>query len=162
MINRFYLFLILIFISAFKCKQPLNKNSDLVLKSATKMKYYGGVYGSPMVTVYTLKMEVKRDFNITCDSSYAEDKIDELIIQIDSFNTGKQATLKKGQLLTCILSLKTESVQNAGDFQITIPGSLPRKAPIEVPQSVYLKYQGGKSKGLIINDITELKPLMAP
>jgi hypothetical protein len=162
MITRFYLLFMLIFISAFKCKEPLNKNSDLVLKSATKMNYFGGVYGSPMVTIYTLKMEVKRDFNIICDSSFAEGKIDELIIQIDSFNTAKQATLKKGQLLTCILSLKTESVQNAGDFQITIPGSLQRKAPTEVPKSVYLKYQGGRSKGLIINDITELKPLLAP
>ncbi len=162
MIIRFYILFIILLISAFKCKQPLNKNSDFVLKSATKMKYYGGVYGSPMVTVYTLQMEVKRGFEMVCDSSYAEGKIDELIIQIDSFNTSQSAILQKSQLVTCILSLKTESVQNAGDFQVITPGSLDRKAPTDIPKSVCLKYKGGRSNMLIINDIIELKPLMAP
>jgi hypothetical protein len=126
------------------------------------MKYYGGVYGSPMVTVYTLQMEVKRGFEMVCDSSCAEGKIDELIIQIDSFNTSQTTLLQKGQLVTCLLSIKTESVQNAGDFQITTPGSLERKAPEDIPNSVCLKYKGGRSNILIISDIIELKPLMAP
>ena len=162
MIIRFYILFVILLISAFKCKQPLNKNSDFVLKSATKMIYYGGIYGSPMVTVYALQMEVKRGFEMVCDSSYAEGKIDELIIQIDSFNTSQTAILQKSQLVTCILSLKTESVQNAGDFQVITPGSLDRKAPTNITKSVCLKYKGGRSNMFIINDIIELKPLMAP
>jgi hypothetical protein len=126
------------------------------------MIYYGGIYGSPMVTVYALQMEVKRGFEMVCDSSYAEGKIDELIIQIDSFNTSQTAILQKSQLVTCILSLKTESVQNAGDFQVITPGSLDRKAPTNITKSVCLKYKGGRSNMFIINDIIELKPLMAP
>ncbi|MDP2175995.1 MAG: hypothetical protein Q8K70_08810 [Bacteroidota bacterium] len=154
--------LIGIVFSSFLC--PKKNKNDFIIVSAVKQTVFGGVAGSPVVTIYKIKLKALKFFQIKCDSSYAEGKIDKLIIQLDSFNSSESKVLKKGEVVDFIYAISSEAQIGGGDYQEIIPGSPERKSPIDMDKGVLLVYQ--KNDGIIryfkVENIKEQAPIYAP
>lgn len=144
------------------CKSAKQTNKDFSIISAEKQTFFGGAVGSPVVTLYKMKLKALRSFTFQADSAWAEGKIDAVLIDIDSFNTAHEKDLKKGDELNLHFEIRSESVIGGGDYQLKTPGSREIPAPVDVKNGVLMYYKGGSSKYLIFSDIITKEPVMAP
>jgi hypothetical protein len=159
--RHLFLLLTLTIISfSFICKKKESKDFKFI--SAQKQVLFGGVAGSPVVSLYRIKLKAIRNFEMICDSSYAEGKIDELFIQKDSFNTVQKLNIKKGQTFEFVFSVKTAAEMGGGDFQMEIPGSIEKNHPLAQENSVLLIYSGGKTNYFLVKKFDVLNPIFAP
>jgi hypothetical protein len=147
-------------VSGFKPEKPCNRDFKVV--KATKQTFYGGVAGSPVVTVYKLTLQTKRKMLLTPDSAWAEDRIDQVVIDVDSFTTVNSHRVKRGETVHLRFEIRSDSEIGGGDYQMKIPGSRAAKAPVNVKNGVVLQYKGGKHKTLVISDITTLETVFYP
>jgi hypothetical protein len=119
---------------------------------------YGGVVGSPVISYYEVSVKAKRKLTISIDSAWAEGKKDQAFMLLDSSQIGIKKTVKKGQILTIAVAIKSESSSLGGlDQTATQPGSPNGVAPCKAPSKICIPYSGGKSKMLTINSLTVLK-----
>jgi hypothetical protein len=151
------LLLLSVLVLSFECVK--DKNRDFKVIKTEKQVLYGGLPGSPVVAHYSIQLKVRRNFSIELDSAWADGKIDQLFVAIDSFNSDTKAEFKKGEIVNLYFDIKTESEIGGGDYQYKLPGSLEAKPPIEVKKGILLRYSGGKRKYLTINDISNLEPI---
>lgn len=156
----FILFVISILSFSFLCKKKESKDFKFI--SAQKQVLFGGVAGSPVISLYRIKLKAIRNFECICDSSYAEGKIDELFIQKDSFNTVQKLLLKKGQIVEFVYSVKTAAEMGGGDYQIEMPGSNEKTHPLTQENSILLMYKGGKNAYFLVKNYETLAPIFAP
>ena len=99
---------------------------------------------------------------LTPDSAWAEDRIDQVVIDVDSFKTVNSHRVKRGETVHLRFEIRSDSEIGGGDYQMKVPGSRENKAPIDVKNGLVLSYKGGKSKILVINDITPLETVYYP
>jgi hypothetical protein len=151
---------LLMVVFAFKPSEPCNR--DFKVLSAQKQTFYGGVAGSPVVTVYKVTLQAKRKMLLTSDSAWAEDRIDQLVIDVDSFKTVNSHRVKRGETVHLRFENRSDSEIGGGDYQMKVPGSRQNKAPFDVKNGIVLSYKGGKSKTLVINNITTLETVFYP
>ncbi|MEZ4804690.1 MAG: hypothetical protein R2852_04190 [Bacteroidia bacterium] len=151
------LLLLSLLVLSFECVK--DKNRDFKVLKTEKQVIYGGLPGSPVVAHYSIQVKARRDFQIELDSGWADGKIDQLFVSIDSFHSDTKAELKKGEIVNLYFDIKTESEIGGGDYQYKVPGSLDAKPPIELKKGILIRYSGGKHKYLTINDISILEPI---
>ena len=134
------------------------QNNDFKIIKASKQMQYGGVVGSPVISYYEVSVKAKRKLTISIDSAWAEGKKDQAYMLLDSSQIGIKKTVKKGQILTIAVAIKSESSSLGGlDQTATQPGSPNGVAPCKAPSKICIPYSGGKSKMLTINSLTVLK-----
>ena len=134
------------------------QNNDFTIIKATKQMQYGGVMGSPIVSYYEVSIKAKRKLTLSIDSAWADGKKDQAYILLDSSQIGIKKTVKKGQLLTIAVAIKSESSSLGGlDQTATQPGSPSSNAPCKQPSKICIPYSGGKSKMLTFNNLTILQ-----
>lgn len=143
-------------------RAPKSCKKDLQLLSAEKQTIFGGVAGSPVVTIYKFKLKAKRSFTFHADTAWAEGKYDAMRIDTDSLGIVSALHLKKGQILTMHFEIRSESSMGGGDYQITDPGSPQGKAPVKHQDEVVVRYKGGKCKYLFISNIKTIETIFAP
>ena len=135
------------------------QNSDFKLIKATKQMQYGGVVGSPVVTLYDITVKTKRKVSLSLDSAWAEGKKDLVYIILDSAQVSQKKTLKKGQTIHFAIAIKSENSSLGGLEQTVIQsGSPSAKNPGKSGDKVCITYAGGKSKILSISALTILTP----
>jgi|GEM_PF-2019888 len=144
----------------FKPAKPCNR--DFKVLNATKQTFYGGVAGSPVVTVYKLTLQAKRKMLLTPDSAWAEDRMDQVVIDVDSFTSVNSHRVKRGETLHLRFEIRSDSEIGGGDYQMKIPGSRESKAPGNVKNGIVLQYKGGKHNTLVISDIATLETVFYP
>lgn len=157
-----YLIGLIIVFQIFSCKSVPYKNKDFDVLEANKQTIFGGVSGSPVVTIYKMKIKALRNMTFYCDSAWAEGKKSDVLIDVDSFKMASQYTVKKGDTLLIHFEIRSESEMGGGNYQTKIPGSIEEKAPIEVTNGAVMEYKGGKSKYLVFNTITVIETIYAP
>ena len=134
------------------------QNNDFKIIKASKQMQYGGVVGSPVISYYEVSVKAKRKLTISIDSAWAEGKKDQAFMLLHSSQIGIKKTVKKGQILTIAVAIKSESSSLGGLDQTAIqPGSPNGVAPCKAPSKLCIPYLGGKSKMLTINSLTVLK-----
>ncbi|NQW41905.1 MAG: hypothetical protein HQ463_00535 [Bacteroidetes bacterium] len=143
-------------------KVKFGKNLDFEVIKATKQTIVGGVYGSPMVTNYTLNLKALRTFTIVTDSGYAEGKIDNLNITNDSNQIVKKAICKKGKSYVLYFSIITPIETNSNFPSDVFVGSREQKIPIKSSTGILMRYKGGKSKYLVLSKIVTNETVYAP
>jgi hypothetical protein len=134
------------------------QNNDFTIIKASKQMQYGGVMGSPIVSYYEVSIKAKRKLTISIDSAWAEGKKDQAYILLDSSQIGVKKIVKKGQVLTIAVAIKSESSLLGGlDQTATQAGSPSSNAPCKQPSKICIPYSGGKSKMLSFNNLTILQ-----
>jgi hypothetical protein len=134
------------------------QNNDFKVIKASKQMQYGGVMGSPIISYYEVRVKAKRKLSISVDSAWAEGKKDQAYILLDSSQIGVKKTVKKGQILTIAVAIKSESSSLGGlDQTATQPGSPSSSSPCNTPSKICIPYTGGKSKMLSFNNLTVLQ-----
>jgi hypothetical protein len=151
---------VLMVVFGFKPDKPCNRDFKVI--SAQKQTFYGGVAGSPVVTVYKLTLKAKHKMLLTTDSAWAEDRIDQVVIDVDSFTTLNSHRVKRGEIVHLRFEIRSDSELGGGDYQMKVPGSRSAKAPLDVKKGIVLNYRGGKSKTLVFSDITTLETVFYP
>ena len=135
------------------------QNSDFKLIKATKQMQYGGVVGSPVVTLYDITVRTKRKVKISLDSAWAEGKKDLVYLVLDSGKVYQNKTLKKGQTIHFTLAIKSKNSSLGGlDQTVLQSGSPDAKNSGKPGDKVCITYTGGKSKILSVSALTILTP----
>ncbi len=158
--NFFFLLLIPIFWAGTKPKYP--KNLDFVILSASKQVINGGVYGSPKVSNYTLKIKAIRSFTFTADTAYAEGRKNKITILNDSNQIVKKCKVIKNKTYTVFFSIATPTQTDSNFPENNFLGSPEGKCKIKSPTKTVVLYKGGKSKYLLPAKISALEEVHAP
>ena len=150
-------------LSGFKPVKPVvSKNKDFQVVSASSQATFGGVAGSPVTTLYKVRIKALRSFTLTSDSAFAEGRIEKFHILRDSFSTVSSLSVKKGKTIEIVFEVKTETEMGGSDYQLKIPGSRVAKPPFANENGVIIRYKGGKSKYLIIKKIEKKPDILMP
>lgn len=152
--------LLLVLLSSFTAIKTGNK--DFKVLSASSQTVYGGAAGSPVTTQYIIRLKALRCFTMSKDSAYAEGKIDVFQIVNGESTQSDKMKLKKGNLLTLMFTIVTPSDMGGADYQMKFPGSPLAQAPIASKSGVVIRYKGGKSRYLVVEDIKVTEPVIAP
>lgn len=150
--------IILTLLFSFRCQQHQNKDFS-VLKIEEKT-YFGGVAGSGVTTTYRIVLKAKRSFEMTVDSAYSKGKKDQIFIVKDSFNLVERLKIEKGKEIVLSFSTRTASELGGGDYQMIIPGSPEKAAPIGKASDLFFYYKGGKSDYLLSEKIKKLPDVL--
>ena len=139
-----------------------SKNKDFKVVRTTQLMSYGGAAGSGSSTTYSVQLIAKRKMTLIGDSGFAQGKADALHILKDSFTSVDRLSVKKGDTVDIVLTIRDETSIGGGDFQKSIPGSPLSNPPKKSKGVLVLRYQGGKHKILDINNIEKLETIFAP
>lgn len=161
MSSKYLLFLIIpLFIAGTKPKYP--SNLDFKIISTSKQVINGGVYGSPIVSNYTLKIKALSSFVLTADTAFAEGRKDKITILNDSNQIVKKSKILKNKIYTVYFSIITPTSTNNNFPENNFTGSPEGNCKIKSPLQIVLMYKGGKSKYLIPLKINNTNTVYAP
>lgn len=148
-------------LTSFLCKKPGNR--DFRILQAEQQTIFGGVAGSPVVTVYRVVLLTKRKMTFTPDTGWAEGKADAIILELDSFRTAEKKVCQKKDTVRLYFEIRTESNLGGGDYQLHVPGSRETQPPEKGEAgSIWIRYAGGKDKLLNISNLIKRDTIMAP
>ncbi len=142
-------------------KPPVVKNKDFQVVSASSQTSFGGIAGSPVTTLYTIRIKALRSFTLVADSIFVDHKIDRFSIVKDSFHHVDTMKLKKGKIVEINLLIKSESAMGGGNYQVKIPGSREAEPP-KGYSGLVMRYWGGKCRHLAIKTVEKKPDLMMP
>jgi hypothetical protein len=155
-------FILSIAILTFAFKPVKEKNKDFQVISAVRQTTFGGVAGSPVSTLYKVRLKVLRPFTLIADSIFAQDQVDRFSIVKDSFTQVDTLKLKKGMTIELLVALKTATDMGGSDFQLKIPGSREVKTPVQAAGGMVIRYFGGKNKCLTIKSVEKKPDIFMP
>jgi hypothetical protein len=130
--------------------------------SAYSQTSFGGIAGSPVTTLYIIRIKALRSFTLVADSIFAENRIEAFRILKDSFHLSDTCQMKKGMVIELTVSIRKEATMGGGDHQELIPGSRITEPPFAPGNGVLVRYRGGKSKYLLIKTVQKKPDLLMP